>query len=197
MTDGRGGDPGSAPVVRRVEALGAAGEDYLLARAREGYPQAFEEMVRRHQVRAYTLAVRMVDDRGQAQDVVQEAFVRAWLNLHRFDGRAQFSTWLHRIVVNECLSQLRRRRPVPAAVDVDRPDPHRTDERVEKVARDEALHRSVQQLPADQRAALVLTAFMDCTYEEAAELLGTSASTVRGRTARARRALLQQMREWA
>ncbi len=180
-----------------MTAPAEADDAFLVARAREGYPGAFEQLVRRHQARAYTLAVRMVGDRHEAEDLTQNAFVKAWAALHRFDQRAAFSTWLHRIVVNECLSHLRRTRATPAPEDPLKAGPSRTEQEVENSARDDALHGSVQQLPPDQRAALVLTAFSGYTYNQAADLLGTTPATVRGRTARARRALLQQMKGWA
>lgn len=200
--------PGGAPVGRADEAVVdrvgpaaralAAGDDaYLVARAREDYPAAYEELVRRHQGRAYTLAVRMLGDRGDAQDVVQDALVKAWAHLPGFDGRSSFSTWLHRIVVNECLSSLRRRRPVPSPEDHDVPAPERTEQVVEDLAREDALRRGVQGLPVEQRAALVLTTFLGHTYDEAASVLGIPESTLRGRVARARRALLVQMEGWS
>ncbi|GAB3252311.1 hypothetical protein GCM10027586_18680 [Kineococcus gypseus] len=174
-----------------------AADDYLVARAREGYLPAFEELVRRHQVRAYTLAVRMLGDARDAEDVTQESFLRAWTALPSFQGQSSFPTWLHRIVVNQCLSLQRRHRPVPVPVDTEVAGPARTEEVVEAAARDDALHGAVLALPEDQRAALVLTAFMDCTYEEAADVLQVGVSTVRGRVARARRALLAGMGGWA
>lgn len=192
---------GREPVVRRAgpahRDLAAAEDPYLVARAREGYQGAYEELVRRHQARAYTLAVRMVGDRGDAQDVVQNALVKAWAALPGFGGDARFSTWLHRIVVNECLSFLRRRRPVPTAEDVERADVADVERAVEDVARDEALRRGVQALPVEQRAALVLTSFLGHSYDEAAAVLDVPVSTVRGRVARARRALLVAMEGWA
>lgn len=181
-------------------SLEEASDAYLVGRAREGYHRAFEQLVRRHQARAYTLAVRMVGDRDEAQDLTQNAFLKAWTALPVFDERAAFGTWLHRIVINECLSHLRRRRPAPTSADPQQPDPAatvRTEQVVVDSAREDALNRSLDRLPPDQRAALVLTVFGDCTYDEAADLLGTTPATVRGRTARARRALLHLMKGWA
>jgi RNA polymerase sigma-70 factor (ECF subfamily) len=178
-------------------ALRAAGDEQLLGHARGDYPPAFEELVRRHQGRAYSVALRMVGDPGDAEDLTQAALVKAWRNLPAFDGRSTFQTWLHRIVVNECLSFLRGRRPTPAPDDHDTPSDADTQHIVETSERDEALRRSVQALPADQRAALVLTSYLGHSHDEAAATLGVPASTVRGRTARARRTLLMAMKEWA
>lgn len=169
---------------------------YLVRRAREGYLGAYEELVRRHQGRAYAVALRMLDDPHEAQDAVQDSFVDAWRGLPKFAGEAAFSTWLYRIVVNRCLMSRRRRRPEPVESVPDTGGGHRPDEHVETKARDEALHRGIQQLPADLRAALVLVTFSGFSYEEAATILDLSASTVRGRVARARKTLLQHMRGW-
>lgn len=188
--------PGS---VRGASAAGLADADdtALVARAQEGYTAAFEELVRRHQARAFTLAYRLLSDRGDAQDAVQEAFVKAWTKLPGFDGRAAFSTWLHRVVVNQCMSTLRRRRPVPVPDDVERPAPVRTEQVVEERARGQALRRGVAGLPDDLRVALVLTTVLEQGYDEAGLLLGVPASTVRGRVARARRTLTAEMEGWS
>jgi len=171
-------------------------DGYLVQRARDGYLDAFEELVGRHQGRAYALAVRMLEDPHEAQDAVQESFVDAWRGLAKFAGDAAFSTWLYRIVVNRCLMTRRRWRPEPveSVPDVTRSD--RLEQQVENRARDEALHRGIQELPADMRAPLVLVTFSGFSYEEAAAILGLNTSTVRGRVARARKALLHHMGGW-
>lgn len=172
-------------------------DSYLVQRARDGYLDAFEVLVRRHQRRAYALAVRMLNDPHDAQDVLQDSFVDAWRGLAKFSGDAAFSTWLYRIVVNRCLMSRRRRRPDPIAETPDSPTDELLEQVVEDKARDDALHRGIQQLPSELRAPLVLVTFSGFSYEEAATILDLNVSTVRGRVARARRALLNQMRGWA
>ncbi len=193
--------PAPAPAARvRRGGLSSAEDAQLVAWARDGYLAAFEELVRRHQRRAYTLAARLCGDRTRADDITQEAFLRAWKALGSFDGRAAFSTWLHRIVVNAARHEHRWSLSRPTAPLSDAVDPAssvRTERLVEERARDEALHRVLRVLPVDQRAALVLTAFMDCTYEEAASILEVSEPTLRGRVARARRTVATAMEEWA
>src|SRR5688572_10943747 len=108
----------------------AALDDYLVRRARDGYLDAFEELVRHHQGRAYTIAVRMLGDAHEAEDAVQDAFVDAWRGLHRFHGDAAFGTWLYRIVVNRCLATRRRRRPVPVLTLPEQPRGERPDEQI-------------------------------------------------------------------
>src|SRR6266567_1162035 len=81
----------------------------LLAACRRGDPAAFEEVVRATYRHVYTQALRLVGDRQEAEDVVQEAFLRVFRGLSGFRGEAQFETWLYRIVANTAMSYLRRR----------------------------------------------------------------------------------------
>ena len=85
-------------------------DEELVCRARAGDEEAFTLLVRRHQRQAFGMALRLLRDRWDADDVTQEAFVRAFQNLHRFNGDSTFGTWLGRIVLNRSLDALRRRR---------------------------------------------------------------------------------------
>src|SRR5688572_5557236 len=84
----------------------------LIEACRAGHGDAFEALVRRHESRVVRLAARMLGDSDAALDAVQEAFVKAWKGLPRFQGDSRFSTWLVRIVINQCRNDLRRRRTV-------------------------------------------------------------------------------------
>ncbi len=169
---------------------------YLVRRAQDGYLDAFEELTRRHQDRGYAVAVRMLGNTHDAQDVVQDAFIAAWRGLARFQGDSQFGTWFYRILVNQCLMSRRRRRPEPVASAPEVPGGADPEMIVVDRIRDEALRRAIQGLPADQRAPLVLVTFAELSYAETAEILGTSTSTVRGRVARARKGLMTSVRQW-
>ena len=95
----------------------------LVRRARRGDRDAFERLVERHQHRLYTLAARLTGSRADAEDAVQEALIRAWLNLPTFRGGALFSTWLYRICVNAAHDLRSKRRPEPSEAAVETPDP--------------------------------------------------------------------------
>src|ERR1700730_16904173 len=82
----------------------------LVDAARDGDREAFDELVRRTYVDAYTLAFRLTNHEEDARDVVQEAYLRAWRGLHRFRGDAQFSTWLYRITANAAFTHVQKRR---------------------------------------------------------------------------------------
>ena len=90
--------------------VGSIGEHDLVRLAMGGDDAAFGELVRIHQQEVYTVALRMVTDRDLANDVAQEAFVRAWRAMGQFRGDAKFSTWMHRIAVNTALTHRERRK---------------------------------------------------------------------------------------
>ena len=85
-------------------------EANLIARSQAGEQEAFRQLVERHSADAFRLAYRLVSDAESADDVVQEALLKAWRSLHRFDARSRFSTWLHRITANCAMDHLRRQR---------------------------------------------------------------------------------------
>jgi RNA polymerase sigma-70 factor (ECF subfamily) len=169
----------------------------LVRRAQQGDAEAFEVLVRRYGDQVFRLALRLVVDRHAAEDIAQEAFVAAWRGIPDFRRDAAFPTWLHSIVLNRARNHLTRARAtqrlpeeMPAAA------AQQPDAAVQSLHRDKALRAAIRGLPFDLRAPLVLHQFERWSYEEIAEILGLSVSTVRGRIARARRALLTSMREW-
>ena len=171
----------------------------LVARARDGDVRAFEQLVLRYQDAMFRLAVRMLGRGGEAEEVVQEVFLTAWRRLTGLQADAAFLTWLYRMTTNRCLNVLRARRPT---VELDAettvsacPDtqPERAAEiHGELAALTEALH----QLTPQQRACWLLREAHGRSYEEIAHILGTSATAVRGRIARARAQLAEAMLSW-
>jgi RNA polymerase sigma-70 factor (ECF subfamily) len=169
----------------------------LLRRAQYGYLDAFELLVRRHRLRVFRLALRMLGNRSDAEDVAQQAFLDAWKGLPRFRAESTVTTWLYRITVNRCLEHRRRYRST-AELDEGRPDAHPGPEQaLETTQRRQALTAAISALPDDLRAALVLSQFEGLSYDETADVLGISTSTVRGRISRARQQLLEQLKGWA
>jgi RNA polymerase sigma-70 factor (ECF subfamily) len=181
---------------------GQAGLDdaTLVARAAEADAAAFETLVRRHQRACFGLAVRLVGNRADAEDVVQESFIAAWRRLPEFRGEAAFSSWMYRIVTNRCLTLTRRRRePVPleseaqglAASPGD--EPAAATETRQRLA---ALGAALAELPPEQRACWVLRHLHGLGYTEIGEIIGAEPGAVRGRIHRARRHLAEVMRPW-
>ncbi|MFG1928991.1 RNA polymerase sigma factor [Cryptosporangium sp. NPDC048952] len=175
----------------------AAADDWLIGKARGGDLEAYESLVRRHRLRAYRIALRILGDPEDAQDVTQDVFIQVWSSLAGFLGGSTFTTWLYRIVVNRCLNHRRRHRDT-----AELPDDHQlpalsgTDETVIARLRAEATTRAIAALPADQRSVFVLCQMEDLSYQEVAAILDVPEATVRGRLARARRLLTEQLQGW-
>ncbi len=189
------------PVGARLDAVFTMGEHlpdgYLVDRAKAGSAEAFEVLVGRYGERMYRLAYRMLDDRFAAEDVAQDALVSAWRAIGGFRGDAQFSTWLTQITLNAARSHLSQRRPTEELTGDEPLAPERQpDHLVQLSLRDAALRTAVAALPFEQQAPLILVQFERLSYDEAAEALGLSVSTLRGRIARARRALVDALRDW-
>lgn len=183
-------------------------------RARRGDPEAFRVLVERHQARAFRLALRVLRDEERARDAVQDAFLKAYVNLDRFEGRSSFYTWLYRLVMNLCLDARRRdqsSRVIETAEppDLDRlgaPDARPADERTfreheqgPEAALDRgqlraALARAIEELPDAARETLILREVEGLSYAEIAEALGIPKGTVMSRLHYARRRVQELLR---
>jgi RNA polymerase sigma-70 factor (ECF subfamily) len=161
-----------------------------LERARTGDLAAFQWLVQRHQQRAIMVALGLLRDREDARDACQEAFLRAWRALPRFDGQALFATWLHRIVVNVCIDRLRRTAPQLVALDdvagalAADDDPRHHAESHELGAR---ISDALERLSATHRTVLLLREIEGLSYQEIAVAMGSSLGTVMSRLFHARR----------
>ncbi|SFP38937.1 RNA polymerase sigma-70 factor, ECF subfamily [Geodermatophilus dictyosporus] len=171
----------------------------LAARARAGDAGAFEALVRRYQAPLYRLAVRVLDDRQEAEDVVQDVLVTAWRRLPELRDDAAVGGWLYRAATNRSLNRLRDRRTLPDDALEQLPDlrPGEQPQRVvEAAAGVHALAAALRGLTPEQRAVWVLRELHERSYAEIAEALGTSPVAVRGRLARARADLAEAMTAW-
>lgn len=175
----------------------------LVRRAQAGHVQAFEEIVVRYRDQVYRVALRLLDQPADAEDIAQEALMTAWQALPAFRGDSALSSWLYRIVVNACHDQLRRQRRL-RPVDLQQPQvdhlfPPSTDaaDTVEQRHRSRAVRDGLAALPFALRAPLVLRELEGCSYAEIASVLELPEATVRGRLARGRRELVGQVQGWA
>jgi RNA polymerase sigma-70 factor (ECF subfamily) len=175
--------------------LDGASDDELVARVAEGDEVACRLLVDRHLARMVALARRMMGNQADAEEVAQEVFLRVWTHAARWEpGRAQFSTWLHRVATNLCLDRLRRR----TMDDIDAiPEPQSDDPGPDVLLEQQQLANRVeiamQALPERQRAAVTLTHFQGLSNIEAAETLEISVEAVESLLGRARRALRQSL----
>jgi RNA polymerase sigma-70 factor, ECF subfamily len=172
-------------------------EDSILVRAAQnGDVDAFEELVRRYQTSIYRVALRILGSRADAQDVVQETFVRAWRALPRFRHDSAISTWLYRIVTRRALDKIASCRSTGTLDEVEveaGPDPAQAAEDQERLR---AVKQAIAKLPPDQRAALVLREFEGLSYQEVAHVLGASVPAIKTRIHRARLTVIQQSSSW-
>lgn len=191
-------EPTEHPKEEPGEAI-AREADELVERARCGDPRAFEALVKRYRHRIFALALHMTGSPSDADDITQDAFVRAFRNVHRFEGRSEFFTWLYRIALNRALNQRRdekRRRTtdlddprVVVAVAVDSGgDPARALELREAYV---CLVRAFDRLSPLLKTTVALTTMQGLSYPEAAVVLETTEGTIAWRIHEARK----QMRE--
>lgn len=172
-----------------METLTAAsGHGRILSRARDVDAASFAAIVELHDQSLRRLAFRLLGDRDAMDDVLQEAYVKAFRSLPRFRGRSTLATWLYRIVYNACLDELRRRRASPTvsldiASDAAAPDP------TDAVVGRSTLADALASLPPEQRATVLLVDAEGFDYRAAADVLGVEVGTVASRLNRARTAL--------
>ncbi len=177
-------------------------DDELIARVLAGDDDAYATLVARHTDLVYTIVLRVVRDEDDADDVTQEAFVRAYRALPRFRGDSKFSSWLYRIAVNRALTHLKRRKRRAATVDI-AAGPHveaeavRSDrwENPERLVLDKELRHEVRDavgtLPPRYRVVVTLFYLEERSYKEVAEILGIPMGTLKTHLHRAR-ALLKK-----
>jgi len=172
----------------------------LVAAAKRGDQDAFGILVERHQSLVYSLACRMVGSPEDAADLSQEAFLRAWRGLPRFDARSAFTTWLYRLTSNVCIDFLRRERrrsEVSMTVEnedgehqLDLPDERWSPEQLwEKQETRATLERGLAALSPEHRQILLLREIEGLSYAEIARILDLEEGTVKSRLSRARLAL--------
>ncbi|UCE86064.1 MAG: sigma-70 family RNA polymerase sigma factor [Deltaproteobacteria bacterium] len=196
---------------RARNETGELSDREAIARAREGDHAGFRVLVERYQARAYRVAVRVLRNDEQARDAVQEAFLKVYTSLRRFEGRSSFYTWLYRLVVNVCLDMRRRDRSdqhvewdegrslettdgaeagYASAAAWDPAGPVGEFERSELRS---ALAAAIATLPHGQREALILREVDGLSYAEIAEALGISKGTVMSRLHYARRKVQREL----
>ncbi len=177
--------------------MNLAEEDNLVQKAREGDTRAFAELVRAHQQFAYHVALRALNNTQDAEDIVQEAFVKVWESLTSFRHDSRFRTWLYRIVMNLCYNQLPRLRKDINALDQDSIHLELSDTNLDMdpVLRLEGketltfIQQQIKYLPDQYRIMLLLRYQQGCSYAEISEILDVPLGTVKTGIFRARERL--------
>lgn len=158
----------------------------LVSEAKAGNLEAFEQLMILHQRRVYATALRLLGDHEDAQDAVQEVFMRLYRHLGRFDEHRPLEPWLYRMTVNVCRDIGRKRQPLSEPLEdmcATGSDPHTE---VSLGQRSRILEAAIRRLPEKQRAALVLRDLEGLTTREVARILGSSEATVRSQVSTAR-----------
>jgi RNA polymerase sigma-70 factor (ECF subfamily) len=180
----------------------------LMELVRQGDPDAFRELVELHQNRVIGTVARMLGDDSEAEDLAQQVFVRVWRNASRWEPTAKFTTWLYTILRNLVFNECRRRSrhkttSLDAATDDDEhprqfEDGHAKapDTTLLDAEMQDAIERSIQELPEAQRMAVVLRRYQDVSYEEIAEVLDLSVPAVKSLLFRARTELREKLRKY-
>jgi RNA polymerase sigma-70 factor, ECF subfamily len=168
-------------------------DDMLLAAIAESDERAFRELVERHADRAYGLAVRILRNAADAEDVVQDSLVKVWTNRGAWQaGKARFSTWLYRVITNRCIDLCRR--PRTSNIDTAPEIADGADDALTSIHAGEVnqlLERAMGQLPGQQRIALILSYSDDLSNPEIAEIMETTVSAVESLLKRGRQQLRQ------
>jgi RNA polymerase sigma factor (sigma-70 family) len=188
-----------------ADRLREISDDLLVAAAKSGDSMAFQELSKRHTYRLTLRINRVTRNWEDAEDVVQEATLRAFVHLNRFEGRSTFSTWLTRIAINSALMSLRRKRRMEQPIERNAPEKVTpgTWEPIEmratpeqdlmKREREQLLSESILRLRAPLRRVMLLQQTRDCSTRDIATIMGISVPAVKSRIARAKAELRKTM----
>ena len=181
-------------------------DQQLVQRVQAGDQSAFNLLVLKYQHRVLKLIGRFVSDQSEAQDVAQEAFLKAYRALGSFRGESAFYTWLYRIAINTAKNALVAQRRRPVDFDLDAQDPEAFERQAKLKESDtpegvllteeirQVVEKAMEQLPEDLRTAIVLRELDGLSYEEIAEAMDCPVGTVRSRIFRAREAIDKKLK---
>jgi RNA polymerase sigma-70 factor (ECF subfamily) len=178
-------------------------EELLVKRAKRGDVSAFSELVRRYERYVLNLVYRTLGRSEDAEDIAQEAFVKAFLNIKKFKEESKFSTWLSKIVINLCMDKIREKANKEENLEegvwltIPQSSYYSPEETVERLEIQEWIKKAVMSLPEDLRIVFVLREFEDLSYQEISEMLDIPIGTVESRLYRARmklRSLLKDLK---
>lgn len=175
----------------------AAQDARLLARVLDGDHEAFNQIMRNHEDRVFSVCLRIMGSREQALDAVQETFLTAFRKAGQFKGNSALGTWIYRIAVNTCYDLLRKQKrkaadPIPEHLD---PADHSAEDAMDSAALRPELQRALAALPEDFRSAVVLADIEGLGLNQVAEIVGAPVGTVKSRVFRGRRLLAEMLRE--
>lgn len=177
----------------------------LVLQTLSGNVEAYGELVQAHQQSVFNVCYRMLGERGLAEDLTQDIFIRAHQRLYTFDIERPFGPWIRRIATNLCLNHLKRNQPDTLPIDdelaVSEPKQNINPEKAqEQLERSQAIRQALLELPTHYQAVIELRHFQDMNYQEIAETLNLPVNTVKSHLFRARKLLakiLENIYEYA
>jgi RNA polymerase sigma-70 factor (ECF subfamily) len=171
-------------------------DESLIRQVQAGKHEAFVELVDRHSKRFYSIAYRLLFSKNDAEDIVQQAFLKLWERRLLWDPykKAKFTTWFYRVVVNLCLDHNRKKRPIPLCEDMEYIDKQDGQEILLDEKRKQVLvDRLIQELPERQQLALTLCFYEGLSNKEAAEIIGVRLKAVQSLIMRAKTTLKEKL----
>lgn len=173
----------------------------IIEQIRKGDARKYSLIVDRHKNQAYALAFRLVGEKREAEELVQDGFVRAFRSLDQFRGDAKFSTWLYRIVYNLCMTRVTRRRPRPDTIHIDEEmldnvlvdEEAGADVQMENDEYNRMVAEEIQQLPEKFKSAVTLFYLQEMCYEEMTTVLNLPLGTVKTNLFRGRNLLRERV----
>ncbi|HQV95471.1 MAG TPA: sigma-70 family RNA polymerase sigma factor [Anaerolineales bacterium] len=166
----------------------------LIVRARRGDGGAFSELVTRYQTSVFNVCYRILHERGEAEDLAQETFIRAYNRLDQFDLEREFGPWVRRVAANLCLNHLESQKiTAPLDEDRDADESVRPEKQVEARERSEQIRVALASLPPNYRVVVELRHYQELSYDEIAAELKIPLSDVKSHLFRARKLLAEKL----
>lgn len=181
----------SAGSVSAASRLEVESDEVLAAYIGQGKPEAFQILMERHINMHLSFAERMMGNREEAEDIVQDAFTKLWLHAEKFDpSRSKFTTWFYRVVMNRCLDKKRKKTPLALPENYDPVDNRENPaENLAKEQKKAHVRQALNEIPGRQRAAISLCYFEGLSNQEAADIMGLNIKALESLLGRGRKNL--------
>jgi RNA polymerase sigma-70 factor, ECF subfamily len=174
--------------------MNAPSDRDLILRARRGEVEAFGELVTRYQTGVFNVCYRILLERGEAEDLAQDAFIRAYDRIRTFDIEREFGPWIRRVAANLCLNHLESRKVTSELDDERDADPAQLPEAVQEVReRSEQIRNALVSLPINYRLVIELRHYQEMSYDEISAQLNIPLSDVKSHLFRARKILAEKL----
>jgi RNA polymerase sigma-70 factor (ECF subfamily) len=173
-------------------------DEHYIERVLNGDKSSYAILLERHKNMVFTIANRMLKNREEAEEVAQDTFLKAYRSLKKFKKQSKFSTWLYKIVYNQCISELRKKKQVVYSVDdeqynFDIEDTYNKVDQLEESDKKDYIEKAVKQLSEEDKMIVTLYYQQELPTEEVAEIMNLSVSNVKVKLYRARKKLYESL----